>query len=111
ARVESLPFVVGETPPAGAVVARLQSLDRPPYARVFVPAALHAALRAGARVRVTVDGHGDYDGTARYLSAEAAYTPYFALTEHDAGRLSYLAEIDLAGADELPSGVPVRAVV
>lgn len=110
ARVESLPFVVGETPPAGAVVARLQSLDRSPYARVFVPASLHARLAPGTRVRVTVDGRGEFDGTVRYLSPEAAYTPYFALTEHDADRLSYLAEIDLAGADDLPGGIPVRVV-
>ncbi len=108
--VEALPFVVGETPMPGAVVARLRAADAPPYARVYVPAALHAQLSPGARVRVTVDGHGEFDGTVRYLSGEAAYTPYFALTEHDAGRLSYLAEIDLAGADALPSGVPVRVV-
>lgn len=108
--VESLPFVVGETPMPGAVVARLRATDTPPYARVYVPAALHAKLAPGARVRVTVDGHGEFDGTVRYLSSEAAYTPYYALTEHDVGRLSYLAEIDVAGADALPSGVPVRVV-
>ena len=108
--VESLPFVVGETPRPGAVVVRLRAADAPPYARVYVPAALHARLSPGARVRVTVEGHGEFDGVVRYLSGEAAYTPYFALTEHDAGRLSYLAEIDVAGADMLPSGVPVRVI-
>ncbi len=108
--VEALPFVVGETPSPGAVVARLRAADTPPYARVYVPAALHAQLSPGARVGVRVDGHGEFDGVVRYLSGEAAYTPYFALTEHDAGRLSYLAEIDVEGADALPSGVPVRVV-
>ena len=111
ARVEALPFVVGETPPAGAVVVRLHALDEPPYARVYVPSAWHAALQPGARVRVAVDGGGTFDGTVRYLSDEAAYTPFYALTEHDAGRLSYLAEIDVDGADALPSGVPVRVTV
>lgn len=108
--VDALPFVVGETPRPGAVVARLRATDTPPYARVYVPAALHAQLAPGARVRVAVEGHGEFDGTVRYLSSEAAYTPYYALTEHDVGRLSYLAEIDVAGADALPSGVPVRVV-
>lgn len=108
--VDALPFVVGETPAPGAVVVRLRAADVPPYARVYVPAALHAQLSPGARVIVTVDGHGEFGGTVRYLSGEAAYTPYFALTEHDAGRLSYLAEIDVDGADALPSGIPVRVV-
>ncbi|MEX0900313.1 MAG: HlyD family efflux transporter periplasmic adaptor subunit [Gammaproteobacteria bacterium] len=108
--VEALPFEVGETPRPGAIVARLRATDTPPYARVYVPAALHAQLAPGARVRVTIDGHGEFDGTVRYLSGEAAFTPYYALTEHDVGRLSYLAEIDVDGADALPSGIPVRVV-
>lgn len=108
--VEALPFEVGETPAVGAPVAILRALDTPPYARVFVPAAMRAKFTPGTRVRVTVDGHGQLDGWVRFISSEAAYTPYFALTEHDAGRLSYLAEIELDAGDELPVGVPVRAV-
>ena len=49
------------------------------------------------------------EGTVRWVSADASFTPYFALTEHDRSRLSYLAEIDLPGAAGLPSGVPLQA--
>jgi len=47
-------------------------------------------------------------GTVRWVSADASFTPYFALTEHDRSRLSYLAEVDLPGASHLPSGVPLQ---
>ena len=111
ARVESLPFEVGETPRAGEPLILLHAIDLPPYARVYVPAALHRQFQPGERVQVRVDGHGDKPGQVRFIASNAAYTPYFALTEHDAGRLSYLAEIDLDDADDLPSGIPVRAVI
>lgn len=111
ARVESLPFELGETPRAGQPLVLLLAVDQPPYARVYVPAELHRQFQPGDRLQVRVDGHGERPGRVRYIAGEAAYTPYFALTEHDSGRLSYLAEIDLENADELPSGIPVRAVV
>ena len=44
----------------------------------------------------------------RWVSADASFTPYFALTEHDRSRLSYLAEVDVPDAAELPSGVPLE---
>jgi HlyD family secretion protein len=46
----------------------------------------------------------------RELAHEAAFTPYYALTQHDRGRLSYLAEVEISGpgADDLPTGVPVE---
>jgi HlyD family secretion protein len=31
----------------------------------------------------------------RWVSSEAAFTPYFALTERDRGRLSYVAKVDI----------------
>lgn len=111
AYVESLPFELGETPRAGDPLILLRALDQPPYARVYVPAALHRQFQPGARVQVRIEGHGERPGRVRYLATEASFTPYFALTEEDAGRLSYLAEIDLEKADALPSGLPVRAVV
>lgn len=111
ARVESLPFVQGETPRPGETLVILRATDQPPYARVYVPAALHHRFQPGDIVRVSIDGHGSRTGRVRFIASDAAYTPYFALTEHDAGRLSYLAEIDLQHATDLPSGIPVRAVV
>ncbi|OOE37829.1 hypothetical protein BZG04_01345 [Salinivibrio kushneri] len=109
ARVEALPFELGETPRMGESLALLRAIDQPPYARVYVPAELHGRFSPGETVRVRIDGHGERTGKVRYLATDAAYTPYYALTEHDAGRLSYLAEIDLENAAELPSGIPVRA--
>jgi HlyD family secretion protein len=46
----------------------------------------------------------------RYISAEATFTPYYALTQKDRSRLSYLAEIDVDDprAAELPVGIPVQ---
>ena len=108
--VEALPFELGETPRPGESLALLRANDLPPYARVYVPANLYRNFQTGSAVQVQVDGHGEYTGHVRYMASEAAFTPYFALTEHDSGRLSFLVEIDLDGADDLPTGIPVRAV-
>lgn len=111
ARVEALPFELGETPRVGDALVVLRAADQAPYARVYVPAELKALFRTGAQVRVHVEHLEPRRGRVRYIASEAAFTPYFALTEHDAGRLSYLAEIDLENGEDLPVGVPVRAVV
>jgi HlyD family secretion protein len=66
---------------------------------------------AGAAVSVAVDGfESSFEGRIRLISAEAAFTPYYALTEQDRGHLAYLAEIDLVdeGARDLPTGLPVE---
>ena len=51
-----------------------------------------------------------FGGTVRYVSAEASFTPYYALTQKDRSRLSYLAEVTLDDprAADLPTGVPVQ---
>jgi len=109
-RVDALPFKLGERPPLGAVVAVMLAAD-PPYARVYVPEAVRARIEPGSHARVRIAGRdGELDGTVRKLSHDAAFTPYFALTQHDRGRLVYLAEVEVAGpaADALPTGVPVE---
>lgn len=108
--VEALPFELGETPQPGQPLALLRATDHAPYARVYVPADLYRSFQAGSSVQVQVDGHGEYTGHVRYMASEATFTPYFALTEHDSGRLSYLAEIDIDNADDLPTGIPVRTM-
>jgi HlyD family secretion protein len=109
--VEALPYELGERPAAGAVVAILQA-DGATYARVHVPAQLRDALQAGAPALVSVEGvAGPLAGRVRYISSEAAFTPYYALTQEDRGRLSYLAEVTLTdgeSAARLPTGVPVE---
>jgi HlyD family secretion protein len=107
----ALPFEVGEIPPVGAAVAVLLR-DHEPYARVYVPEPLHSRLQPGATVSVAVDGiDKPFAGTVRYVSADASFTPYFALTRRDRSRLSYLAKIDLSGATALPSGTPVEVTL
>ncbi len=108
--VDALPYELGERPPAGGVVAVLLA-DGPPYARVHVPTALRARLAPGSTARVRIEGvDGEQPGRVRSISQDAAFTPYYALTKHDRGRLSYVAEIDLTGehARGLPSGLPVE---
>jgi HlyD family secretion protein len=110
-RVDSLPYEVGERPPTGAVVAVMLA-DGAPYARVYVPEPVRAQVVPGARASVHVDGvEGAIAGRVRTVSQEAAFTPYFALTERDRGRLSYVAKIDLEGdaARALPTGLPLEA--
>jgi HlyD family secretion protein len=67
-------------------------------------------LRPGSSLQVHVDGlDGPLTGTIRRISSEASFTPYFALTERDRGRLSYVAEVALpAMQNRLPDGVPVQ---
>lgn len=104
-------FQLGERPSPGVAVAVILDASRP-YARLYVPATLRANIQPGDRLRVAVDGIAEpLDGTVRWVSADASFTPYFALTEHDRSRLAYLAEVDLPGASELPSGVPLEAWV
>lgn len=111
--VEALPYETGERPPRGAPVVVMLA-DGAPYARVYVPETLRTRFTAGRDVQVSIDGvDGVLDGTVRYVSAEAAFTPYYALTQKDRTRLSYLAEIALDDerAAGLPAGVPVQILV
>lgn len=111
--VEALPYKLGERPPAGRPVAVLLA-DGDPYARVYVPEPLRAKFKAGTKVEVRADGvPGPVAGVVRYVSAEAAFTPYYSLTQKDRSRLAYVAEITLDGATagELPAGLPVQVRV
>jgi HlyD family secretion protein len=106
--VEALPYKLGERPAAGRPVAILLA-DGVPYARVYVPEPLRAEFVAGTRVEAAVDGREErLHGTVRYISAEAAFTPYYSLTQKDRSRLAYLAEITLDDAAALPAGIPVQ---
>ena len=102
-------FEVGERPPAGQPVAVILGGGQP-YARVYIPERLRAHVVPGTEVRVSVDGLGaPIAGRVRWVAHEAAFTPYFALTERDRGRLTYLAKIDIDDQQErLPDGVPVE---
>jgi HlyD family secretion protein len=109
ATVDALPYHLGERPPVHAVVAVLLDMSAA-YVQVYIPEPLRAAVQPGIQAKLSFDGVAQaYTGTVRFVSADAAYTPYYSLTERDRSRLAYLAKIylDPADAAALPSGVPV----
>ena len=108
--VDALPYELGERPPRGAPVAVLLG-DGAPYARVFVPQPVRSQVVNGTRARVYIDGSERvWSGAVRFVSSDAAFTPYYALNERDRSRLSYLAEVvlDEPQAEALPTGMPVQ---
>ncbi len=103
-------FDIGERPVPGQPTIIVLA-GRQPYARVFVPEPVRVDVTPGTRALVHVDGlDAPIEGRVRWVSSEATFTPYHALTERDRGRLSYVAKIDLATDREqrLPDGVPVE---
>ena len=107
--VDSLLFEVGERPAPGQPMAILLS-GAQVYARVFVPESMRVLVSPGTKARVFVDGLDQpLAGKVRWVASESAFTPYFALTEHDRGRLSFVAKVDILDSDRrLPDGVPVE---
>ena len=67
-------------------------------------------MTPGRTASIHVDGlDAPIPGRVRWVAAEAAFTPYYALTERDRGHLTYLAKVDLVETrDRLPDGVPVE---
>jgi len=107
--IDVLPYERGDRPGAGAVVAVLLS-DDAPYARVYVPEPVRAAVLPGLAATITLDGvDRSYAGKVRTVASNPAFTPYFALTERDRSRLAFLAEVELTDEDarRLPVGLPV----
>ena len=102
-------FETGERPVPGQPVIVMLAAGQP-HARVYVPEALRVRVAAGTPARVRVDGLEEpIEGRVRWVSSEAAFTPYYALTERDRGRLTYLAKVDLlTDRARLPDGVPVE---
>ena len=102
-------FELGERPSPGQPLIILLGGSQP-YARVFVPEMQRVHISAGTGARIHVDGlETPVNGRVRWISSEAAFTPYFALTERDRGRLSFVAKVDITDDRErLPDGVPVE---
>jgi len=101
-------YQTGERPNIGATIAVILDSARN-YARIYVPEPLRASVQPGKQLDVRIDGNERvFTGTVRWVSADAGFTPYFALTEHDRSRLSYLAEVDVPDASSLPSGLPLE---
>lgn len=102
-------FEAGERPAPGQPVIIVLGGEQP-YARVFVPETIRVHVTSGTAAVIHVDGLDEpLDGRVRWVSSEAAFTPYYALTERDRGRLSYVAKVDITTQrDRLPDGVPVE---
>lgn len=101
-------YQLGERPRIGATIGVILDNSRT-YARIYVPEPLRASVQPGKSLDVRIDGKDQlFEGIVRWVSADATFTPYFALTEHDRSRLSYLAEVDVPGASSLPSGLPLQ---
>lgn len=122
--IDALPYRVGERPPPGATVVVLLEQERL-FARVYLPQQIRANIKPGDAASINISGRGNqynspdsdtnsgpYPGIVRWIAADAAFTPFFALNQKDRDRLSYLAEIDLdkkyAASDELATGLPVQ---
>lgn len=108
--IDALPYELGERPPPGAPVAVLLAAGQP-YARVYIPETRRVGVGRGDAATVRIDGTDrDWRAEVRYVSSEAAFTPYYSLNERDRGRLSFLAEIVLTEpeAASLPTGMPVE---
>jgi HlyD family secretion protein len=108
-RLDQLPKYLGERANVGDALVILLAGDAP-YARVYIPESYRVKLRVGQKLNVSVDGVDEkISGTLRWISQDAAFTPYYALNSVDRARLVYLAEIQLpASAQELPSGLPAQ---
>jgi HlyD family secretion protein len=102
-------FEVGERPVPGQPMLIVLGGTQA-YARAFVPESLRVHIRSGSDAQIYVDGlDNPLSGRVRWISNEAAFTPYYALTERDRGRLSYMAKIDIVDdLERLPDGVPVN---
>jgi HlyD family secretion protein len=102
-------FELGERPNPGQPIMVILG-GRQAYARVYVPEAVRVHVNAGTGARIHVDGlDAPLEGRVRWVSSDAAFTPYFALTERDRGRLSYVAKVDITEQhDRLADGVPVE---
>lgn len=109
--VDSILFEPGERPSIRQPMLIFLPGEQP-YARVYVPEAMRVAIVPGLPARIFVDGLTQpVPGRVRWVSGEAAFTPYFALTERDRGRLSFAAKVDIdsrTDAGRLPDGVPVE---
>ncbi|MBN1379160.1 MAG: HlyD family efflux transporter periplasmic adaptor subunit [Gammaproteobacteria bacterium] len=108
--LDVLPYKLGERPRAGDVVAVMLAGQKP-YARVYIPEPYRALINHQTETTIHVDGiEQPFTGKVRMVSRDAAFTPFYSLTQRDRSRLSYVAEIELQDqrATELTSGIPLK---
>ncbi|MHA7773792.1 HlyD family secretion protein [Roseibium sp. M-1] len=111
-RLDNLPWNLGERVTVGSPVVVMLAGDAP-YARVYVPEPHRVKVKQGDRLEVRIDGlDKPIEGTVRWISSEASFTPYYALNQTERARLMYVAEVQLPeSARDLPNGVPAQVVL
>ena len=109
--IDSLPLKTGSQPRNGEVIAVL--LAGRPFARTYLPEPLKARIKLGDRFAVSVDGvDRQFQARVRYLSREAAFTPYFSLAQRDRSRLVFEMELEFDDPEvsTLAAGIPLAGV-
>jgi len=107
--VESLPLKTGSQPRIGEVVVVL--LAGQPYARAYLPEPLKSGVSVGSQFLVSIDGiEKPLKARVRYLSREAAFTPYFSLAQRDRSRLVFVMELEFEDPQvtDLAAGLPLQ---
>ncbi len=106
--VDILPWKRGDRVAQGTQLVALLAQDKP-YARVYLPQTAISKLSRGDKLEVWVDGvEQPLKGTVRNIRSQPAFTPFYALNERDRARLMYLTDIDVEGAESLPSGLALE---
>ena len=98
-------------PAARAVRSWCCSLTRRPSRACMCRSRERARVVPRVQAQIIVDGVEHPLDRLRALGAsDAAFTPYFALTQRDRSRLAFLAEVEVTDprVRELPAGVPVE---
>lgn len=107
--LDNLPWNLGERVTTGSPVAIVLA-GKAPFARIYVPEPYRVKVKVGDQLLVHVDGLDEtLTGKLRWISTEAAFTPYYALNQEERSRLMYLAEVQLPDDQAyLPNGVPAQ---
>jgi len=110
--LDNLPWNLGERVTQGSPVAIVLA-GSAPFARVYVPEPYRIKVKVDDKLSVQIDGlTAPITGTVRWISAEPAFTPYYALNQAERANLMYLAEVQLPdSAAELPMGVPAQVLL
>jgi len=107
--LDNLPWNLGERVTTGSPVAIVLA-GKAPFARIYVPEPYRVKVKVGDQLVVHVDGlEKTLTGKLRWISTDAAFTPYYALNQEERSRLMYLAEVQLPDSEAaLPNGVPAQ---
>lgn len=109
--VDDILWRPGERVQAGTTLLTI-SVTGSAYARLYLPADALATWHEQGEVDVWLEGQDTpISGRIRYISAQAAFTPHFALHQLERSRLVYLTEISLPDESQVISGTPVRVLL